>query len=614
MYRKPGGRKDQGRVWHIAKAGTITNFAFDYFLKDHLGNVRMVLTDERQVDRYPTATLEANAVKQEQQFYGIDTNYVVKAPSTAPLYLNDNGFNNPNTYGTPTANSQKMYQLNGSTNKTGLSTILKVMTGDSINIYAKSYYHYSGTASNSALSASELITSFLGSGGSSGNPASIHGATVAGLNANTAGTFNPLNLFSNSNPVNPTNNVKAGINYIIFDEQFNYVSGSFDPVNTGTKDSVKTHILQNIVMPKNGYIYIYCSNESNINVFFDNLEVKQTRGPILEETHYYPFGLAIAGISSKAAGKLLNKYGITCKERQSQEFSDGSGLEEYDFGARFYDHQIGRFSSIDPHIANYYWLSPYSYCNNNPIKYLDPSGMDPETSTSEKPKDLSNVTIVAHKKANNSLANRGFGWANNASTSGAKHTMNQQQAYQQARGNGFSQTELTNSWRKQGINDRELDRFERGYKSEVDYRNMSLIAIGSIGAPILAIGGIETGLASYLIIGSDLSWKARFSIGVFDAGYQYINTGKINPVQTALSSIGPLSYALAANTTFDIHQSQPLGINPDATFGSIFISTGFNMLGGAGVDVFDQNGAGAASGAISLIPGIWNDGFNDLTK
>ena len=372
---------EEGRIRAIygtsQKPDSITSFAFDYFLKDHLGNVRMVLTDEMQVDRYPTATLESNAVKQEQQFYGIDTSRVVLAPSTAPLYVNDNGFSNPNTYGTPTANSQKMYQLNGSTNKTGLSLILKVMTGDSVNIYAKSYYRYSGTASNSVLSASELITSFLGSGGSSGNPASIHGATVAGLNANTAGTFNPLNLFTNSNPVNPTNNVKAGINYIIFDEQFNYVSGSSDPVNTGTKDSVKTHILQNMVMPKNGYIYIYCSNESNINVFFDNLEVKQTRGPILEETHYYPFGLAMAGISSKAAGKLINKKKYNGKELQSAEFSDGSGLELYDYCVRMQDPQLGRWWTIDPMASHpkQVGTSPYTAFNNNPIRYVDPTGM-----------------------------------------------------------------------------------------------------------------------------------------------------------------------------------------------------------------------------------------------
>jgi hypothetical protein len=42
-------------------------------IKDHLGNVRMVLTDEAKLDRYPTATLEANAVTQAQKYYDVNT-------------------------------------------------------------------------------------------------------------------------------------------------------------------------------------------------------------------------------------------------------------------------------------------------------------------------------------------------------------------------------------------------------------------------------------------------------------------------------------------------------------------------------------------------------------
>jgi RHS repeat-associated protein len=113
------------------------------------------------------------------------------------------------------------------------------------------------------------------------------------------------------------------------------------------------------------------SNETpNIDVFFDNLQVTHIRGPLLEEKHYYPFGLTMAGISSKALnGAVENK-----KKFNGIEHNTDFDLNMYDAFYRNLDPQIGRFWQVDPKLESTEAWSPYAAMLDNPIRYADPLG------------------------------------------------------------------------------------------------------------------------------------------------------------------------------------------------------------------------------------------------
>jgi len=86
---------------------------------------------------------------------------------------------------------------------------------------------------------------------------------------------------------------------------------------------------------------------------------------------YYPFGM----ISKYwISGSSHNKYLYNGKELQDDSIST-KRLDWYDYGARFYDPQIGRWNGIDPLAGGYESLSPYQYCNNNPVRNIDIGGM-----------------------------------------------------------------------------------------------------------------------------------------------------------------------------------------------------------------------------------------------
>ena len=86
-----------------------------------------------------------------------------------------------------------------------------------------------------------------------------------------------------------------------------------------------------------------------------------------QTTGYYPFGLAHGHENLN-----LNRYLFSSKELQDQSLG-GKLLGLYDFGSRFYDPTLGRWFNVDPKLE---FVSPYGYCANNPVLYIDPNGED----------------------------------------------------------------------------------------------------------------------------------------------------------------------------------------------------------------------------------------------
>jgi len=106
-----------------------------------------------------------------------------------------------------------------------------------------------------------------------------------------------------------------------------------------------------------------------------------TPSEILQENLYDPFGYGIDGVlMNHANNDNLYQYNACpseVKRRRGKELNGDHGLNMYDYGARWYDPGIGRWGHVDP-LAEHpkqVRTSPYAYAANNPIRYIDPTGM-----------------------------------------------------------------------------------------------------------------------------------------------------------------------------------------------------------------------------------------------
>jgi RHS repeat-associated protein len=356
---------------------------YDYVEKDHLGNTRVLLTQQRDTAQYFATMEAAYRAKELALFYNVDSTCYSKA-SVPGGYPTDN----------TTIPNDSVARVNGSGNKVGPALLLKVMSGDSVVIGVKSFFRSGGTVGSPNSSLQNVLNTLAG--GLFAVTAGTHGA-LADINNAGSPAYGSLSSFISTNDPNTSTTPKAYLNWMLLDNQFNYVSNLSGAIAVASPDALQT-MAKTLGLHHSGYLYIWVSNETpGWDVFFDNLSVEMFSGPMLEENHYYPFGLTMAGISDKAlkTNYAENKYRFNeGTELQNKEFSDGSGLELYETSYRSYDPQIGRFHQIDPlGEINEGW-SPYSFVNNNPISLSDPLGLDNDSTGPKPPPPPKDPTVL----------------------------------------------------------------------------------------------------------------------------------------------------------------------------------------------------------------------------
>jgi RHS repeat-associated protein len=348
-----------GVVWSIPLAGEalyINDFVvtkldvnttpeYQYNLKDHLGNVRVTFTSQPMASQEVTATFEnANQTAEILNFDSYPT-----------------GGGQINTQATNAHSGTNSQLLNGGYNGlVGVAKSYSVMPGDVVQIQAYAKFS-TGTSTASSLTsfAGALLAAFhlpTPAGGETGTAAAginYYGSLEAGGNQNGS---------SGSTP-------KIFVTILLFDKNYNFLDVTYQRVaNSGDLMSAS------YTVKEPGYAYMYVSNENGFlrDVYFDDVTMTYTPSPVVSYQDYYPFGMTFNSFQRNNSTEQKYQY-------NGKELQDELNLAWLDYGARLYMSDIGRWSVVDPLSEEMRRWSCYNYAFDNPIRFIDPDGMAPET-------------------------------------------------------------------------------------------------------------------------------------------------------------------------------------------------------------------------------------------
>lgn len=172
----------------------------------------------------------------------------------------------------------------------------------------------------------------------------------------------------------------------------NYMNGGFQYTNNVLKFFPHAEGYINVTSGKKAYSYVYQYKDhlGNNRLSYTNDILNPGSIKILEENHYYPFGLKHTNYNTDQYEFVEvengNSYYINIEQLPAggvgnykykyngKEYEDELGKNTYAYGWRDYDPAIGRFNKMDRFAEKYFDMTPYQYGANNPVVFNDIRG------------------------------------------------------------------------------------------------------------------------------------------------------------------------------------------------------------------------------------------------
>ncbi len=388
-----------------------TDFVYDYFIKDYLGNVRVVLTEEDA-----TLTQKFLATMEEVWAHIEEANFDQISETREQL---------PDGYpidGRVDLNEYIAYVFTDNEMKVGPSMMMAVNKDEKMQASVEYFYTEDAPGAsydNLGLMVSEILVSMVSAGAGVLPVSETMLMNVVSGQTNVGSDL--FNFLSTQIDTTDLSRPQGYLVYLAYDNQFNLVPSNSGALQVESPNQLENLLSGEITVEKDGYFHIeacpergqgFCAEgiervsngSSEKGISYDNFLITAMKGKtrqtqwVLGEArspyshasrpggaerggvinHYYPYGLRMAGMDGythnyTSAPLSAGKNMYTGKELQTGEFdpSLSTGLEMYDFHARFYDPQLGRWFTPDPAEQ---FHNPYLAMGNNPVVYVDPDG------------------------------------------------------------------------------------------------------------------------------------------------------------------------------------------------------------------------------------------------